>query len=51
MIIVTEAGGKISDFAGGVYHPGDAVILASNGLIHKEMEALAADIAERTSKT
>ncbi|MGA8100825.1 MAG: inositol monophosphatase family protein [Candidatus Acidiferrales bacterium] len=51
MIIITEAGGKISDFAGGPYHPGDHVILASNGLIHKEMEALAADIAERTAST
>ena len=46
-----EAGGKISDFAGGPYHPGDHVILSSNGLIHKEMEALAVDIAERTAKT
>jgi myo-inositol-1(or 4)-monophosphatase len=50
MLLVREAGGLVSDFAGRPYHPGDPEILASNGLIHAEMQQLAADIAERSSQ-
>ncbi len=35
-LIVEEAGGKISDFRGGRSYPGKG-LLASNGLIHKEL--------------
>jgi myo-inositol-1(or 4)-monophosphatase len=45
MLIVQEAGGKISNFAGEPYHPGDKEILASNGLIHEEMRTIAEEIA------
>lgn len=37
MLIVTEAGGKVTDFSGGPYTPGMEQILATNGLIHEEM--------------
>ena len=50
MLLVREAGGLVTDFAGRPYHPGGPEILASNGLIHTEMQQLAADIAERSSK-
>lgn len=44
MLIVREAGGTVSDFSGGPYHPGDPELLVSNGLIHDEMKALAVEI-------
>lgn len=44
MLIVREAGGTVSDFSGGPYHPGDPELLVSNGLIHEEMKALAVEI-------
>lgn len=37
MLIVTEAGGLVTDFRGGPYTPGMDEILATNGLIHGEM--------------
>lgn len=36
-LIVTEAGGAVSDFRNGPFHPGDPQILASNGAIHSEL--------------
>ncbi len=36
-LLVTEAGGRLSDGRGGAWHPGDRLILASNGRIHEEM--------------
>ncbi|HVA72165.1 MAG TPA: inositol monophosphatase family protein [Candidatus Limnocylindrales bacterium] len=45
MLLVREAGGMVTDFAGQLYHPGDAGMLASNGLVHAEMQALAANVA------
>jgi len=48
MLLVREAGGLVTDFAGRPYHPGGPEILASNGRIHTEMQQLAADIAERS---
>lgn len=45
MLVVREAGGMVSDFAGRPYHPGDAEMLASNGLVHGEMQTLASKVA------
>jgi myo-inositol-1(or 4)-monophosphatase len=47
-IIVREAGGQVTNFAGRPYRLGELECLASNGLIHEEMRALALDIAERS---
>jgi myo-inositol-1(or 4)-monophosphatase len=47
VLIVEEAGGKITDLEGHPYVLGGKSILASNGLIHDEMEHLAAEIAKR----
>jgi myo-inositol-1(or 4)-monophosphatase len=49
MLLVTEAGGKVTDLSGRPYHPGDCDILASNGHVHAEMQQIAAQIAERIS--
>jgi len=49
ILLITEAGGMVSDFAGRPYHPGDPEILVSNGRIHAEMRQVAADIAEKTN--
>jgi myo-inositol-1(or 4)-monophosphatase len=45
VLLVQEAGGKVSDFAGQPYELGGPVILATNALIHEEMRAAANDIA------
>jgi myo-inositol-1(or 4)-monophosphatase len=45
MLLVQEAGGIVSDFAGRPYTPGGREILASNGLVHEEMRELASQIA------
>jgi myo-inositol-1(or 4)-monophosphatase len=50
ILLVKEAGGTVSDFAGRPYRPGDPELLASNGRIHVEMQKVAADIAERAEK-
>jgi myo-inositol-1(or 4)-monophosphatase len=50
MLLVKEAGGMVTDFSGQPYHPGDRELLASNGRIHSEMQAVGADIAERTAR-
>jgi myo-inositol-1(or 4)-monophosphatase len=47
ILLVREAGGTVTDFSGRPYRPGDFEMLASNGLVHDEMKAVAADIAER----
>ncbi len=39
-IILTEAGGKVSDFRGNSFNPWLNSIIATNGLIHKEMVGL-----------
>ena len=39
-LIVEEAGGRVTDFAGNPYSPYQPHILATNGLIHEEMLAL-----------
>jgi myo-inositol-1(or 4)-monophosphatase len=44
-LLVREAGGRVTDFSGKPFAPGDYVCLASNGLIHDEMCRMAAAIA------
>lgn len=46
MLLILEAGGKVTDLDGQPYEPGGPHILTSNGLIHGEMQALAKSIAE-----
>jgi len=45
MLLVSEAGGKVTDLAGGPYHPGSAELLASNGHIHLEIQRVIAEIS------
>lgn len=47
MLLVREAGGSVTDFAGSPYHPGDTEMLASNGLVHAEMQTIAANVPVR----
>ncbi|HXM94954.1 MAG TPA: inositol monophosphatase family protein [Candidatus Dormibacteraeota bacterium] len=51
VLLVEEAGGRVSDFAGRAYQLGGRVILATNGLIHEEMRGVAAEIDQRESPT
>jgi len=46
-LLLEEAGGKVSDFAGQPYSLGGPVILATNGLIHEEMRGIALEISKR----
>jgi myo-inositol-1(or 4)-monophosphatase len=48
VVIVEEAGGRVTDLSGGPYVPGGPHILATNGLVHAEAQDVAA-IAERTA--
>ncbi len=45
MLLVEEAGGRVSDFREKPYHPGDREIVASNGLIHDELCRVGREIA------
>jgi myo-inositol-1(or 4)-monophosphatase len=47
VVLVEEAGGKITDIEGKPYVLGGPSILASNGLIHGEMVSVAAEVAGR----
>jgi len=49
VLLIEEAGGRVSDFAGYPYQLGGPIILATNGLIHEEMRAMALEISRRTS--
>jgi myo-inositol-1(or 4)-monophosphatase len=49
VLLIEEAGGKVSDFAGNPYPLGGSVILATNGLIHAEMRKVALEISSRDS--
>jgi myo-inositol-1(or 4)-monophosphatase len=44
-LLIREAGGKVTDFSGKPFAPGERVCVASNGLIHEEMCRMAATIA------
>lgn len=47
VLLVEEAGGRVTDFDGAPYTLGGPVILASNGKVHAEMQQVTADIAAR----
>ncbi len=40
LLLLTEAGGQLSDFEGRPYHPEGETLLATNGLVHAELVAL-----------
>jgi myo-inositol-1(or 4)-monophosphatase len=44
VLLVTEAGGRVSDFEGRPYQLGGPLILATNGLIHEEICTMAGKI-------
>jgi len=46
ILLVREAGGKVTNFSGEPYRPGDLECLASNGLIHTEMQHVAVTIPD-----
>jgi len=46
-LLVEEAGGKVTDFAGEPYRLGGPMIFATNGLIHEEARAVALEISKR----
>ena len=48
VLLVEEAGGKVTDFVGNPYQLGGPVILATNGLIHEEMRIVALEISRRS---
>ena len=50
VLLVQEAGGKVSDFDGNPYRLGGPVVLATNSLIHKEMRETALAISRRDPK-
>jgi len=47
VLLVREAGGVATRLNGQPYRPGEPEILASNGLVHAEMQRVASDISER----
>jgi myo-inositol-1(or 4)-monophosphatase len=47
ILLIEEAGGKVSDFAGQPYQLGGPMILATNGLIHEETRKVAEEISRR----
>jgi myo-inositol-1(or 4)-monophosphatase len=46
-LVVTEAGGRVSDFDGAPYDPWLPRVLATNGLIHDQCERVAASVQAR----
>jgi myo-inositol-1(or 4)-monophosphatase len=51
ILLVEEAGGRVSEFDGLPYKLGGPSILATNGLVHEEMMRIAAEIAARNPST
>ena len=49
-LLVREAGGVVTTFAGTPYKPGNHETVASNGRIHDEMGQVAAGVAERAAQ-
>lgn len=47
VLLVEEAGGRVSDFAGEPYQLGGPMILATNGVMHEEMRRVALEISKR----
>jgi len=50
VLLVEEAGGRVSDFDGKPYKLGGRVILASNGHVHEEMQRVAAEIEKKVER-
>ena len=50
MLLVAEAGGKVTDLSGGPYKAGGPSLLVSNGRVHAEIQKVAAEIAARPAK-
>jgi myo-inositol-1(or 4)-monophosphatase len=48
VLLVEEAGGRVSDLEGKPYQLGGPVVLATNGLIHEEMRGVAREISRRS---
>jgi myo-inositol-1(or 4)-monophosphatase len=48
VLLVREAGGTVTDFAGQPYQLGARECLASNSLVHREMQDVAADVERNT---
>jgi myo-inositol-1(or 4)-monophosphatase len=44
VLLVTEAGGRVSDFAGGRFRLESSEVLATNGLIHDELVGMFGDL-------
>jgi myo-inositol-1(or 4)-monophosphatase len=49
VLLVEEAGGRVSDFEGRPYQLGGPVVLATNGLIHEEMCRVGREISRRSA--
>lgn len=47
VLLVQEAGGKVSDFSGDPYQLGGLTVLATNGWIHDEVSKVALEISQR----
>jgi myo-inositol-1(or 4)-monophosphatase len=47
ILLIEEAGGKVTDFVGAPYKLGGPMILATNGLIHDETRKVAEEISQR----
>jgi myo-inositol-1(or 4)-monophosphatase len=48
ILLVTEAGGVVTDMSGAPFHPGGPGLMASNGLVHAEIQRVAALVTDRT---
>jgi myo-inositol-1(or 4)-monophosphatase len=51
ILLIEEAGGKVTDFVGAPYKLGGPMILATNGLIHDETRKVAEEISHRDPTT
>ncbi len=49
LLLVREAGGKVTNFSGEPFRPGDFECMASNGLIHAEMQRVANSVQPGSS--
>ena len=47
MVLVSEAGGRVTDFSGDAYRLGDSEFLASNGHVHDQMANILVDVRDR----
>jgi myo-inositol-1(or 4)-monophosphatase len=50
ILMITEAGGAVTDLRGGSYRPGGPELLVTNGHIHAEMQQMMAEVAAHATK-